>query len=164
MTKELPSPQTLRKLLRYEPETGRLYWRERDKEAFTSTSTDGYRCGAIWRRTLLAHRVIWAMQHDAWPEGEIDHINGTPDDNRISNLRDVTHLDNMVNRKRPRNNKSGFMGVHWHRRKEVWRATIRVAGKSHHLGSFDNFEEACYARKQAEREFGYHPNHGRIMT
>jgi hypothetical protein len=92
MTKELPSPDLLRKLLRYEPETGKLFWRERDREFFKSdrdykvwnirfagkeafTASDcGYKTGKVFGKTYRAHRIIWALQTGAWPRDEIDHI------------------------------------------------------------------------------------------
>ena len=38
--------------------------------------------------------------HNNWeePSGVIDHINGDSLDNRIENLRNVTHTENMANR------------------------------------------------------------------
>ena len=38
--------------------------------------------------------------HNNWqePKGVIDHINGNSLDNRIENLRDVSHTENMINR------------------------------------------------------------------
>lgn len=45
----------------------------------------------------LAHRVVWYLHHGYWPEN-IDHINGIRTDNRICNLREVTHEENCQNR------------------------------------------------------------------
>ena len=84
--RDLPSIDYLRQRLRYEPETGKLYWRDAptlpkvwriryaNGEAFTSDNSSGYRMGRIDCRGFLAHRVIWAIVNGAWPEGQIDHI------------------------------------------------------------------------------------------
>ena len=73
--KPLPSPETLRQLLRYEPETGKLFWRRRpvtstgdkifnrlyaDREAFTYRMGHKHKQGRVNGKALLAHRVVWA--------------------------------------------------------------------------------------------------------
>lgn len=181
MPKDLPSPETLRKLLRYEPETGKLFWKRRGacgfssaksmnawnaryagKDAFTSRGgASGWHQGAVWGRLLLAHRVAWAIHYGEWPKKQIDHINGDASDNRIENLRDVDHAENMKNRRVHKNSKSGVIGVYWCKSSGSWRADILVNGKKHHLGRFAKKDAAAAARKSAEKKFGFHPNHGR---
>ena len=53
----------------------------------------------IYDKPYRAHRVIWALVHGEWPEGQIDHINGVRDDNRLENLRVVTNQDNQKKHK-----------------------------------------------------------------
>ena len=101
------------------------------------------------------------MHHGAWPKKGIDHINGITDDNRISNLRDVSQSDNMRNMTTPCRNTSGRIGVYWFARDCKWQAQIRADGKTKHLGYFDDINDAIAARKAAEIEYGYHENHGR---
>ena len=70
----LPPPNELRQLLRYDPETGKLFWLPRagdtrgerffntrfaGKEALTYLSK-GYRVGSINDADAKAHRVAWA--------------------------------------------------------------------------------------------------------
>ena len=173
-----PSPEELHRLLRYDPETGKLYWRARPESMFTTSSaalrwnsrfagqeaitatSSGYRIGWLLSRRVKAHRVIWAMFHGEWPE-MIDHINGNPSDNRLENLRAATRAENAKNSRRPSNNKSGAVGVHWHQQARRWSAQIAVNGSSKHLGNFTSFNEAVAARRAAEAEHGFHENHGR---
>lgn len=169
------TPELCRQLLRYEPETGRLYWRPRplsmfpderawriwntrfaDKPALDTISR-GYRIGSIHYQMFKAHRVVWAMHHGDWPE-VIDHINGDPGDNRIENLRSGTQADNLRNVGAKSNSRTGKFGVH--RMGAKWSAEIKVSGKKIWLGSFDTFEEATAARTEAERKFGYSERHG----
>lgn len=165
------APDFLRAVLRYEPETGKLYWRERTpdmfkpgkpgcrvartpdhictgwngrhagNEAFT-TNSGGYRTGRLSGRTVKAHRIAWAIHHGEWPKGSIDHINGDPADNRIANLRDVSHSMNMRNTAARSDNKSGYSGVRWCRRAQKWIVAIQI-------GRFSKIEDAVAARDAA---------------
>lgn len=172
----LPTPEELRQLLRYEPETGKLYWLERKdgspgsamfntrfagNEALTAPVGEKALCGSVNGGRYLAHRVIWALVHGEWPTGQIDHINGNPFDNRLSNLREVESFENQRNMKRPSHNTSGVCGVSWNAQHRKWQARINARRKTVMLGVFSDFNEAVAARKQAEKEYGYHPNHGR---
>jgi len=60
--------------------------------------------------TVMVHRLIMGDP----PEGmdEVDHINHDGLDNRRSNLRWVTHAQNMSNRRVSKNSASGVVGVH----------------------------------------------------
>ncbi|MCZ7856007.1 HNH endonuclease [Agrobacterium salinitolerans] len=172
--KALPSQEALRQLLRYEPETGRLFWLERPvrrpndvtwnkkfsgKQAFTSKSKDGYHKGGINDVRVYAHRVIWKMETGCEPEF-IDHENGDRSDNRWANLRSVRKTENSRNARKSSRNSSGVIGVHKHKTK--WVAEINDGiGQRVYLGIFNTIEEAAGARKVAEKQFGYHENHGR---
>jgi hypothetical protein len=61
---------------------------------------------------FLVHRIIWEMFYGPLEDGEvIDHINGDSADNRIANLRVVSHSENMRNCKKRSDNKTGVTGV-----------------------------------------------------
>lgn len=130
-------------------------------EALTCADRYGHLTGRINNKLVYAHRVVYAMTHGAWPEQSIDHINGIADDNRPSNLRDVTHKENLKNQTTRKNNTTGVIGVNRFKRDGSWVASITVNGRSRHLGYFDAFEDAVAARKAAETKYGYHKNHGR---
>ncbi len=176
--------ETLHNLLICDPVEGTMTWRERPlemfshckhpehrcaswntqyagREAFTAVDNNGYRVGGILGRTYKAHRVIYAMTTGAWPESEIDHINGVKTENRLENLRAVTSAENGRNAAMPRNNTSGVVGVHWDKTRLKWYARIRAAGKLINLGSFTNKDDAIAARAAAEKKYGFHANHGR---
>jgi len=172
------NPSFLCSILSYDQDTGKLFWLERPiavygknatswntryagKEAFTSDNGKGYRQGAVLNRLMLAHRVIWAIVHGEWPDGEIDHINGVRHDNRLCNLRSVSRSENMRNASRPNTNTSGAVGVVLRKDTGKWASQIEINGRNKSLGSFASFNDAYAARKSAEAEYAFHANHGR---
>ena len=105
--------------------------------------------------TFMAHRLAWLYVNDAWPDGEIDHINGKTDDNRIENLRVVTRGQNSKNRALQSNNTSGVMGVSWCKIKSRYQARIKVDGRMVKLGYFRDINDAAAAYSAAaEKHFG----------
>jgi hypothetical protein len=174
---QLLEPAELRELLRYDPESGHLYWRSREPHQFrgshpewecarwntryagrkAGTITDGYVVLRLDGRGYRAHRVAWALHFGVWPDGELDHENRIRFDNRISNLREAPRPVNMKNLPRRRDNKTGVTGVKWCRNERKYKVRI---GKTH-LGTFDDFDAAVATRRAAEIEHGYHPSHGR---
>ena len=170
--KNLPSIEYLHKRLRYEPETGRLFWRDcnempkhwrtryADKEALSAINKRGYLHGSVNSKTLLAHRVAFAMFYGEWPSMEIDHNNGVPVDNRIKNLRSATPQQNRKNTAMRSDNTSGVCGVHWEKRFKKWVATIHVDGRPRYIGLFATLDEAAEARATAASKNGYTDRHG----
>lgn len=171
-----PTVDQLRNSLRYDSETGKLYWLPRTsdhirnkgfnktfagREAFTSTTLNGYRQGALLGHNVHAHRVIWAMVNGEWPEYQIDHINGNRVDNRIVNLRHVERSKNQRNMKLRNDNTTGISGVIWYKRDKKWQVTIGNGSGGLYLGRFNCFAKAIQARRAAEIEFGYSSRHGK---
>lgn len=145
----------LKSLLTYNPDTGDFRWRvncgTRAKAGALAgaKNSEGYIHIQICRRKYRAHRLAWLYTFGYCP-AEIDHINRAKDDNRIANLRSVTHAENGQNQKRPSNNTSGHIGVDYHKRSQKWRARIKIDGKLKDIGYFTTVEEAAAARKNAE--------------
>ena len=167
--RKLPSQKELRELLKYDPETGRLFWKARQtgwsgfntrfagKEAFTAIDSGGYRIGSLLQVRHRAHRVIWKLVYGTDPE-QIDHENGDRQDNRLTNLRAVTDQENKKNSKRRSDNRSGVVGVGTHSD-----GKFRARIGTEHLGLFETLEEATVARRAAELNHNYHQNHGRAV-
>jgi hypothetical protein len=139
--------ERLRELLTYDPETGIFTWRcDRGGKARKGTragsvSDDGYARIGVDGKSYLAHRLAWLYTHGSWPAAEIDHRLGAKADNRIHELREATHAQNLQNQRRARSDsRSGLLGVS--RRGNRWRATIKHQGRYRHLGSFDAKEAA----------------------
>jgi hypothetical protein len=99
--------------------------------------------------------------YGSFPPDQIDHINGVRYDNRIINLRAVTNTENCRNRALGNRNKSGHIGIFYNKKTNRWLARIGGTDKRVHLGCFENKEDAIEARRIAEINYNYHPNHGR---
>lgn len=171
--------EIVREFLRYNPETGDLFWRERDrkwfanKRAFTrwnndhagkiagTKKSDGYIAVKLNGKQIPHHRLAWAIFYGNWPKYEIDHINGARDDNRIANLRDVNRTANGRNLCLFKTNTTGHTGVYFNRQSRNWYTQIKKNGRMKHLGVFKSKLEAANARKKAEQDMGYHGDHGK---
>lgn len=158
MAKANVTAETIRERLNYNANTGVLTWRSAPKKCRAkvggvagSHDVSGYIQVNIGGNVLKAHRVAWLLAHGEWPSGQIDHINGVRDDNRLCNLRVVTNAINCQNKRAPLpSNKSGFLGVSWNN--GAWRAAVQLNGKQHHVGRFKSPEEAHQAYLVAKRK------------
>lgn len=171
----------------YDEVSGLLYWRERTpdmfedgsktkehmcswwnsryagKQAFTAKKDSGYYGGPLGGKSVMAHRVVWALLNGAWPQGDLDHINGDRLDNRIDNLRLVDSSINAMNRRPNKGKSSGLPhGVSIKRNGRIF-AQVQKNGKNKHLGYFDTVEAAHTAYTEAKRSMGFHENHGKIL-
>lgn len=179
-TRQLPSPEELRQLLRYEPETGKLFWLEREakwfvstegrtaenacklwnsryagKEAIAAPNSQGYLTGSVLSVMTKAHRVIWAIVNGEWPPADVDHINGNKVDNRLCNLRSASRSQNAQNIGVRVNSSSGVKGVRKVKGYDRWTARIMLHGQRHELGYYHSPEAAHEAyRAAAERLHG----------
>lgn len=133
------------------------------KEAFMYDKSNGtlvkrvtapteYRMLSINGKKYLEHHLIWLLFNGKLPELYIDHINGDPTDNRIENLREVSHKVNMQNRRSPQiNNTSGYLGVS-RRKNGKYDARIQSDGKNLYIGCFLTAQEAHNAYLMAKRD------------
>lgn len=160
------SVEELKQRLSYDAATGTVRWTItysshaiKGKEA-GCVNAAGYKVIRINKKLHLAHRIAWAIEHGAWPENEIDHINGDRLDNRLVNLRQATHAENSCNTKMQSNNTSGFKGVHRH--KNGWRAVIKSGGRTRCLGVHVSKEAA--AKAYAKAASLYHGNFVRLTS
>ena len=97
------------------------------------------------RLRLAMHRYIMMA-----PDGlEVDHINGNKLDNRTENLRVVLPIVNHQNKRKPRNNTSGYKGVCFDKSRGKFTANIGMKGKTFHLGRFVSIVDAARAYNEA---------------
>ena len=126
---------------------------------------------------VYMHVWIWEQTFGPVPAGyEVDHINGIKTDNRLNNLRCIPKKMQLRNMPKRSDNTSGVQGVsRWettrrgNQKVAMWRATCHdQKGKQviktfsiKKYGEDEAFKLACNARKEMEKQYGYHPNHGR---
>ncbi len=148
---------TLKRFVRYEPDTGLFFWNIQGRQRCSLGSRAGtksekrYVLIMIDGRFYRAHRLAWLYIFGRWPKSFIDHKDGNRSNNRISNLREATSNQNNANRSRPRG-RSGYRGVSWHSRAKRWQAQIRKNGTQQHIGLFTDPREAAEAYQRAARE------------
>lgn len=157
----------LKDMFRYDPETGNLIRTKTTSPNAVKDNVVGYDDGRGYLRVNIdkkchyVHRIIWELCNGEIPPGlMIDHINGNGLDNRLENLRLVDASHNGRNKKNYLNTESGIFGVQ-RTPENKWKARIKVRGKQIHIGHYDNLQEAIEARKEAEKKYKFHPNHGR---
>lgn len=105
-------------------------------------------------KRVALHRVI-ANAND---NEEVDHKNHNTLDNRKSNLRIVTRSQNQMNKVKPKHNTSGYKGISYNDRDDVWRAYINI-NKKPIFKTFNTKDEAVEWRREMEnivyKEFRY---------
>lgn len=151
-----------RKWLRYDAGTGKLFWKKspnRRKPVGTEAGSKtrlGYLSVCIGGKRYMAHRRAFLLSTGAWPDQEIDHVDGDGLNNRLENLRDVSRVINRENQRRAgKNNKSGILGVYVRPNsiKSPFFSTIVVRGRVLHLGGFTSAEAAHAAYIDAKRRY-----------
>jgi hypothetical protein len=120
----------------YDPETGIVYGLR--GKPIQRKDDNGYICIRINNKNvgfnLRAHLLAWYWVYNEIVN-EIDHINNNPSDNRIVNLRSVTHSQNGFN-------KPSVKGYYLHKASGKYQVRITVLGKTTYLGYYNTEEEA----------------------
>lgn len=168
----------LRRLVSYDPDSGEFRWLHRKPtdfpegkgkppdvtcaiwnkkyaglRAFCTDNGCGHMRGRIHDSDYMAHRVAWAIFYGAWPDGQIDHINGIRSDNRIANLRVASNQDNSRNQ-RFRGGSSRFKGVCYLPQRKRWLAYCSDdQGRRRSLRTHATEEDAARAYNDAARRF-----------
>lgn len=160
----------LREAFRYDPSTGKLYWREsRPLSHFKSVTsqkiwtavTAGKEagCDAKIRQTTYrivkvngirttSHQIIFAMEYGFFAE-IVDHIDGNGLNNKLDNLRQSCLKSNPKNAKVYSSNTSGLNGVNWVESIQRWQVYCNliidgVVVKSSTKRYKNIFDAACY--------------------
>jgi hypothetical protein len=146
----------LKEILEYNEQTGIFTWKENRGSNKTkgkiadNKNLRGYITIGINGKRYKAHRLAWLYIYGDFPKGQIDHINGVRDDNRIENLRIVTNRQNCQNYKIHREGK--LVGNSFHKNNKKWQSSIVINGKQKYLGYYETQQEAheAYLNKLKE--------------
>ncbi len=160
--RDLPPQSVVKDWLSYDPETGILVWRKEPRrsrpvigtQAGTTTPL-GYIMVCLQGQLIQAHRLAWLYVHgELSADVEIDHIDGNPTNNAISNLRLATSAQQKQNKRVQSNNVSGLKGAMYHaaHKGKKWRSQIKSGGRLIFLGYFHTAQEAHEAYGKAARE------------
>ena len=163
------TPERLRELLHYDPESGVFLWLKTTRATSAGdvagcVRAHGYRSITVDGAPFYAHRLAWFYVHGAWPQHQVDHKNGDRDDNRIANLDDVTPSRNYHNTtKLGRNNTTGYRGVTRYGDKFI--AQGMIERKLHVISMHDTAEDAAEAYKKWHIEkFGALPENNNLKV
>lgn len=155
---------TLKKHVSYDPETGKFVRLSASQISLINKPAGwkykGYVYLRVCQKAYKAHRLAFFYMTGTWPI-HIDHINGSRDDNRWCNLRNIDAQENTKNQKIYKNNTSGVHGVK--NRRGRWEVYIGNSPRIYLGASRDWFDAVCL-RKSGELRHGYHENHGRIVN
>lgn len=116
--------------------------------------SNGYAVRCSWvrgtgrGRMILMHREILGLNRG----GQVDHKNGNRLDNRRGNLRICGNSEQRWNSRKPKNNTSGYKGVHLHKDSGMWRAQVAVNGRRVQVGYFRTARSAKIARNKAAKK------------
>jgi hypothetical protein len=162
--------QEARRLLDYNQETGDFTWKRgggsRVKGSIAghvakNESGKSYLNITIRGCQLKAHRLAFIWMGEDPPE-QVDHDDGNGLNNSWINLNRSNQINNSKNCKLQNNNSSGVPDICFESKSGLWRVRISLDKKRISLGRYENFFDACCARKSAEIRYGYHRNHGSI--
>lgn len=153
--------QKLMELLDYDLSTGLFRWRKTLSNRAPAGSvagkpgcSRGYATVVIHGRAYQAHKLAIYWYSGIYPYTDVDHIDGDPRNNRLTNLRVCGALGNAQNRHRhSKNNKLGVLGVALCKNTGRYRAQILVSGKKLHLGRFKTVAEASTAYLSAKAKY-----------
>ena len=137
--------QISRKLKCYKDENGK-YIKDENYKLIDTNNHKGYKTITINGKSYLQHRILYEKYHNIKLEiyQQIDHINQIKSDNRIENLRIVTHQQNLQNRGKNITNTTGYKNIYWNKPAKKWQ--IQISKK--HYGLFDKIEDAIKRRDE----------------
>ena len=129
-------------------EDGKVFSKKRNK-FLKPCMTDGYYTISLCKngkpKSSRINRLI-AIHYIPNTENkpQVDHINRIRTDNRIENLRWVSHLENMQNRRIPNTNKSGIKNIYYDKFHDRWKYEKMINGNKIHKLFKTKIDAICY--------------------
>jgi HNH endonuclease/AP2 domain-containing protein len=111
-----------------------------------------------WIHRVILERIIG---RPLLSTEQVDHVDNNPMNNCRSNLRLATATQNQANKRKGKNNKSGYKGVYFNKSAGKWQAQVKSKGKKFYAGTFLTPELAYVAYCEKAKEiFGEFFNPG----
>ncbi len=143
----------LKSILHYDPDSGIWTWKVRKRTRIRigdqagTLNQDGYTVIKFDGKIYRSGRLAFFYMTGNWPDNEVDHINTDISDDSWGNLREATSTQNKMNRRVRCDSKLGVKGISLLPGGK-YRASIKIEGKYHHLGTFEKLEDAVAARNK----------------
>jgi hypothetical protein len=159
--KPLPPVEVVKSRFDYDHSAGRLVYKvppHRNQPYRVGQYAGSRHCEGGWavsinNSTYLHCRIVWLYVHGQDPGiYEIDHIDCDRSNDRIENLRLADRYQQAANTKVSSKNTSGYKGVSYYKRLNLWQAYITKNNKFISLGYHKTKEDAAMAYKQAALE------------
>jgi len=147
----------IKKVLEYDKNKGILFWKINFKKYLIGEKAgyinNGYEKINFMNQWMYSHILVWLFENKTFPKNEIDHINHIRNDNRIENLRDVSHKINGRNMSRHKDTKLKKVGI------TLLKSGNYRSSLGGHIGVFSTEKKAIKARNDKMNKEGYHENH-----
>lgn len=149
--------QRLRDVFDYNRQTGTLVWKKHFHARFIGKPAGhvkriGYTFIMVDNKMYPAHTLIYLIETGELAK-MIDHIDGDRNNNRIENLKPTNMRKNQQNRSTHRSGR--LVGAKWHKRDQIWEASIFIKGRAKYLGRFATEKEAHISYLNALKEVDY---------
>jgi len=158
--------EKIKEAINYDPETGEFTWSIPPK---CHPNLLGKPCGVwipnrskeylviqIFGKKYRAHRLAWMIVYGAIPE-VVDHIDGNTKNNAISNLRNVTCLENSQNHLKHQlpteRKKSGLPAGVKLLKSGMFQARITIGKRQIALGSYPTAQKAHEVYMEKRRKY-----------
>jgi hypothetical protein len=131
---------------RYEPETGCIY-SHKNKIVAGKTGSGYVCCGININGKIIkigGHQLAWYLSHNELPN-VIDHIDKNRSNNKLNNLRNITHQKNSFN--------TSAKGYSYNKRDKKYEVKICIDGNLLFLGYFLDEDEARKAYLNAKSKY-----------
>lgn len=152
-----PIYKELTRLVNYNPSTGVFTlrvptfssrWGDRSIGDEAGTVYRGCRTLQVFGKRYAASDLAWLYTYGVWPTKTLDHKNGNPGDNRISNLREATSAQNAQNSR----SSSSLSATGTYQTNKGYCAHICFERKQIHLGTFASEELASLIYEEAKEK------------
>lgn len=119
-----------------------------EKLLHSPNDKDKYHRVRYKHKLIKVHRIVYSLYYNTEIDNNlvIDHINGNKSDNRIENLRAITHRENLQNSYKHREGR--HKGID-QMKNNKYRARIHYNGKTYTLGIYKDLEQAISKHNQA---------------